>query len=81
MNVAFDFGSNHYLLKIQNGDLQIDKTKIDAADLAITTDEQTYIDVETGKLNPQQAFMTGKIQVSDLGKMMQFGTLFKKFQS
>lgn len=80
MNVLFDFGSNHYFLKIENGSLQIDNSNNSSADLSITTDEQTYVNVETGKLNPQEAFMSGKIQVSDLGKMMQFGTLFSKLK-
>jgi putative sterol carrier protein len=47
-------------------------------DLIITTTTGTYIAVETGKVNPQEAFMSGKIKVSDLGNMMKFGSLFKK---
>jgi hypothetical protein len=31
--------------------------------------------------NAQEAFMSGKIQVSDLGKMMQFSTLFRKLNN
>lgn len=49
--------------------------------LIITTTTETYIGVETGKINPQEAFMTGKIKVSDLGVMMKFGGLFKKFNN
>lgn len=49
--------------------------------LIITTTTETYIGVETGKINPQEAFMTGKIKVSDLGVMMKFGSLFKKLNN
>ena len=50
-------------------------------DLIVTTNQATYIAIETGNLNPQEAFMSGKVQVSDLGKMMQLGTLFRKFNN
>jgi alkylation response protein AidB-like acyl-CoA dehydrogenase/putative sterol carrier protein len=83
LNVLFEFENDlYYLIEIKN---QAVKTKtIDqrpaTIDLTITTSTQIYIDVETGKLNPQEAFMSGKIQVSDLGKMMQFGSLFRKLK-
>ena len=44
----------------------------------IETDDETYVAVETGKINPQEAFLTGKIRVSDLMSMMTFGGLFRK---
>lgn len=83
LNVAFQFENNiQYSIGIRNQQLTITAGKSEHPDdLTITTDTATYIGVETGKLNPQEAFMTGKIQVSDLGKMMQFGTLFKKFNN
>ena len=38
-------------------------------DLTLNTNTETYIAIETGKQNPQEAFMTGKVKVSDLEKM------------
>lgn len=82
MNILFEFENDLlYQIAIKNQDLTI-KTinhRPSTIDLTIATNTQTYIDVETGKLNPQEAFMSGKIQVSDVGKMMQFGSLFKKY--
>jgi acyl-CoA dehydrogenase len=82
LNVLFEFENNgNYLVEIKNQEVTV-KTidhRPSAIDLTITTTTDTYIAVETGKLNPQEAFMNGKIQVSDLGKMMQFGSLFKKY--
>ena len=57
--------------------LEKEKT-LNTYDLILNTDTETYIAVETGKINPQEAFMTGKIKVSDLMKMMEFGGLFKR---
>ena len=85
LNVLFEFENElNYLVEIKNQEVSfknINDTKLTTHDLRITTTTETYIAVETGKLNPQEAFMSGKIQVSDLGKMMQFGSLFKKLNN
>lgn len=83
LNVLFEFENElNYLVEIKNQEVSfknINDTKLATHDLRLTTTTETYIAVETGKLNPQEVFMSGKIQVSDLGKMMQFSTLFKRF--
>jgi len=79
--VLFKFDTQNYLVDINNENLAIQDTVdsgLSAVDCTVETDDETYIAVETGKLNPQEAFMTGKIKVSDLMKMMEFGGLFKK---
>jgi acyl-CoA dehydrogenase len=82
LNILFEFENDLlYHLEIKNNEVLI-KTidhRPSTVDLTITTTTQIYIAVETGKINPQEAFMSGKIQVSDLAKMMQFSTLFHKF--
>jgi acyl-CoA dehydrogenase len=42
---------------------------------------QDYVDIETGKTNPQMAFMMGKIKISNLGEMMKFMGLFRKLEA
>ena len=81
LKVLFKFNTSSYLVDISNGELSVNNTAdngLSAADCTVETDDETYIAVETGKLNPQEAFMTGKIKVSDLMQMMSFGGLFKK---
>lgn len=81
MTILFEFENNlNYLIEIKNQELNVSTVdcRPSTVDLSISTTTTTYIAVETGKLNPQEAFMSGKIQVSDLGKMMQFSSLFKK---
>ena len=84
LNVLFEFENNLcYAVLIKDKEVFVSTvdSRPTTVDLSITTTTQTYIDVETGKLNPQEAFMTGKIKVSDLSKMMRFGTLFLKFNN
>ena len=83
LNVLFDLENGlNYSISISNGNISISKEKnLATYDLILTTQTDIYIGVETGKLNPQEAFMSGKIQVSDPGKMMQFGSLFKKYNN
>jgi alkylation response protein AidB-like acyl-CoA dehydrogenase/putative sterol carrier protein len=72
-----------YYIDINGGELHILESNPGAMspDLIISACEETYVDVETGKVNPQEAFMQGRIQISDLNKMMQFGSLFSKLNT
>ena len=82
MTVLFEFDNDlYYQIEIKNQNIVLSTvdSRQSTVDLTITTTTETYIAIETGKLNPQEAFMSGKIKVSDLGKMMQFGSLFKKY--
>jgi alkylation response protein AidB-like acyl-CoA dehydrogenase len=81
MIVHFKFNSTEYSIVINGEQLTVDRGLSGVANCLVETDDATYIGVETGKLNPQEAFMTGKIKVSDLGVMMQFGALFKKLSN
>ena len=80
ITTLFEFENElFYSVIINDGNITIQKEKtLNTYDLILNTDTETYIAVETGKINPQEAFMTGKIKVSDLMKMMEFGGLFKR---
>lgn len=80
MSILFEFEDNlNYTVLIEDGKLVVSKDKnLNNYDLIITTTSSMYLDIETGKINPQEAFMTGKVKVSDLAKMMQFGSFIKK---
>jgi hypothetical protein len=83
LNVLIEFENDlKYSIEIKENKVIVSKSKhLNTYDLIITTISETYIAIETGKLNPQEAFMSGKVQVSDIGKMMQFGNLFRKLNN
>jgi crotonobetainyl-CoA:carnitine CoA-transferase CaiB-like acyl-CoA transferase/putative sterol carrier protein len=68
-----------YTVTISNGKCELKKGLEGIADCTIKTKASVYVDLETGKANPQMALMTGKVKVSNLSAMMQFSKCFRKF--
>ncbi|MCW5907063.1 MAG: CoA transferase [Chitinophagales bacterium] len=47
----------------------------------VRTKASVYVDLETGKANPQMALMLGKVKISNIAAMMQFAKCFRKFDA
>ncbi|MCB0501707.1 MAG: acyl-CoA dehydrogenase family protein [Bacteroidetes bacterium] len=80
-NVHFDIAGDQggqYTVLIDNGNCEVIEGHEGDRDCLVETDDETYIGVESGQLNAQTAFMTGKIKADNLGVMMQFSGLFKR---
>lgn len=45
------------------------------AKCTVTLKEETLVDMVNGKVNPQMAFMTGKLKVSDVGAALKLTSL------
>lgn len=80
LNVQFQLSSKQYTVIINEDNISVQEGLHGTANTTVTTDDETYIQLETGKLNPQQAFMSGKVQISNLEAMMKMGRLFRKIQ-
>ena len=78
LTVQFSFSTKKYTVDINNGNLTISEGLNGTPNCLVETDDSTYVAVENGQINPQEAFMTGKIKVSDIMSMMTFGGLFKR---
>jgi putative sterol carrier protein len=71
----FTFGGAHkpdWTIRIADGDCQVTEGLLGQSDCTIRMDEQTFLGIQTGSVDPQMAFMTGKIKVSNLMLMMGF---------
>jgi putative sterol carrier protein len=57
-------GEVEYHMQISDGAAAVRLTPADAADVSITSGHETAIALQRGELQPQVAFMTGKIKVA-----------------
>lgn len=84
MNAVFQFditgdGGGKWYAAITNGDLAISEGAHASPGVTLTMAAQDYINMTQGKLNPQLAFMTGKIKIKgDLNLAMKMQTIFKQ---
>jgi alpha-methylacyl-CoA racemase len=69
-----------YTVEIKDNQCHLTQGFHGTPDCVIKTKASVYVDLETGKGNPQTAFMNGEIIVSNIAAMMQFAKCFRKFQ-
>ena len=80
-NVHFDISGDQggqFTVHIADGKCEVQEGLQGDRDCLVETDDETYIGIESGKLNPQTAFMSGKIKADNLAVMMQFSGLFRR---
>lgn len=72
-------GANHeYTADLKNGKGRIEKGLRKDADLTITLSEDDFLALSNGKLNPQQAFMRGKLKLKgNMGIAMKLQTVIE----
>lgn len=84
LNTIFHFDISgdenfQYTLTIKAGTCSLTKTFEGTANCLVKTSAKVYVDLETGKANPQMALMMGRVKVSNIAEMMQFAKCFRKF--
>ncbi|MBE3557941.1 MAG: SCP2 sterol-binding domain-containing protein [Ktedonobacteraceae bacterium] len=68
-----------YALKIENQTCQLIKGGVEKPDLNMAMSDQTWIAIAEGKLDPMQAFMTGKVKpAGDLTLAMRLQNIFPR---
>ena len=82
LNAVYQFdlsgeGGGKWYIAINNGTCDIKEGAHPAPNITISMAAQDYLDMATGKLNPQMAFMSGKLRISgDMGLALRFQGLF-----
>lgn len=69
-----------YTVNIQNATCEVLEGLHENPLCTIKTDKQTYIDIETGKRNPQEVIMSGDLKIDNLMEMLNFSKLFRKLE-
>ena len=71
-------GAGDYQIVVQEGSCTSGAGKPDTPTCVIRIDEaETLLGMVDGTVQPQQAFLTGKIKASNMGELMKFGQVFK----
>lgn len=81
--VHLDLGNEHRLqftVAIENGKCTLEEGLHGIANCTVKCTAENYVALETGKLNPQWALVSGKVKVSDVAAMIQFTKCFKRFE-
>jgi len=71
-------GEGDFTITLKNKQVTVEDGLIGTPTCDVKAKASDYVDIETGKTNPQMAFMMGKIKISNLGEMMKFMGLFNK---
>jgi len=66
-----------WTMRVQDGRCQVDEGHHGDADCTLKTKEKTFIGIQTGTVNPEAAFMMGKIRVTNLPLMIRFVQAFR----
>ncbi len=74
-NNAFPF-----TIVIENGLCRLEKELVETPSCVVTASSENYVKLELGELNPQLALMTGKVKVSNIGEMLRFAKIFRKYE-
>ena len=66
-----------WTVRVADGACTVSEGLKGTPDCVVRMSGDTYVGIETGRVNPQVAFMMGKVKVSDIGQMMQYIKLFR----
>ncbi len=74
-------GGGSWYMEVKNGTCEVKEGTASQAKATVHTDAETWVGINTGKVNPMIAFTTGKIKVTgNMGELMklQNPSIFKR---
>lgn len=69
-----------WTVRIENGACTVEEGLAGSPDCIVEMKEETFLAIETGKMNPQTAFLMGRVRVTNLTEMMQFIKAFRPLE-
>jgi putative sterol carrier protein len=66
-----------WTMRVVDGRCQVEEGHHGEADCTLKAKEETFVGIQTGSVNPEAAFMLGKIKVSNLPLMIRFAQAFR----
>lgn len=69
-----------WTVTVEGGRCEVEEGHRGTPDCVVEMKEETFLAVETGKMNPQTAFLMGRVRVSNLTEMMRFIKVFKPLE-
>ncbi len=74
----FKIGDNAFHVAMKDGKAAVAAGETASPNCSVTMAETDFLDMLSGKLNPQMAFMTGKLKVAgDMGLALKLGSFLK----
>ncbi len=70
-----------YTIEVAQGKCLLQEGLHGKASCIVQCNTADYVALETGELNPQLALMNGKVNVSNIAEMLQFGKCFRRFDA
>ena len=68
-----------YSIVINNGTCSVEQGLIGKPTCKVTLKDRTYVKLELGEVNPQMQLVLGRVKVSNVAALLQFGKLFVPF--
>merc|ERR1712037_860650 len=80
--IAFKIEGVTYTVDLKNGEGGVEEGDGKKPDLSITLSDDNFIQLIQGKLNPQMAFMSGKLKIGgNMALAMKLGPILKEIGS
>lgn len=82
MNATYQFNidgpeGGKWAVKIANGEATVTEGASDSPNITLTMTDENFVNLVTGKLNGQTAFLTGKLKIQgDMTLAMKLGSVF-----
>ncbi len=74
-------GGGSFTVTVRDGTCKVSEGLSQDAHCVVETEASTYVQIETGQMAAESAFMSGQVQVSDIPSMMLFGQMFRRYGS